>query len=1426
MASELILLVIVAMVVILGSLALIQVSGINIIGLFHLSSNSPVLNNQSSQNHNISTYTNNSKTAPQTKPPSNQTANVTTNISSFTITMFIERGLPKGTNWSVMYDNNSNFSNTGSVLFNTSYGKFPFIIQNLSEILGSCIITYSTNFSHGKLISGTTDYVNFTSNESCTVIPPIGGGGGGGGGNNQPQIPMLNLYINQQSQNLTLSYGNVINITANSTQNAFVGVDLNGQLITPIQKSSVKFSSRLGVGEYKIVTFSNSSGVSNVTYWLTITKALPNIEINAIDNNFTYNGTVENISGSIQSINNQLSAKFSINSNAVGNTTSHISYSNAAANTYIATISTLGNENYTNATLTKVFKISKAIPRITLVSNPAFNFTQNGTYLEFEFSLSSVYNQLNGNFYLNNSLKSHLVVNSTYNVSSLPSIFIGIFNTSGNQNYTAKSIKLIRQIYAPAQYLYLNGVEDSNNTIVYNRKSNFTAVIAPKTDYISIYVNGTRFVNLTKGEGSYLGTLAAGFYRVTVSTNSTGISNVTYYEKILPATPSLSITSTSGNFTYNGSNMIITTNVSSLNNQLSAMLSVNSRAIGSTKTSLVYSNATANKYVATLSTSGNNNYTSANLTKVFEIKKATPAISLTSSPSANFTYNGTNLEFKFSISSVQSQLTGNFYLNGYIENASVKSGIYHSSSLPHVFLGVFNTSGNQNYTSTSVKLVRQIYAPIGSLYLNGVKNNDTSINYSSESNFTAVESPGSNYYISLYVNDTKVIPLTHGNITYVRILAAGLYRVTLTTNLSGVSNMTYYENINPISPLLSLSSTTDNFTYNGSKMLINSSISSLHNQLSAKFSINSNAVGNTTSHISYSNAAANTYIATISTLGNENYTNMTITKMFKINKAKPYLNLTASLSNFTYNGTAERFKGSIHVLPGNNLTSVLYINGNPTDNLYSNASAGKYVAVYNTSGNQNYTNYSMSLIKEIAKAHPYLKLTALSSNFTYNGNPENFTYGITTVNNQLKAVLNRDGINTDTISSPENFYANASAGLYNMNISTTGNQNYTPASISLDRIISKAFLSQSLTLSPSSSYSYDRKPPIISDNLIPINGSIVQGQKLMFSLYNASREVDNLTVVIGQPFNFSNLNDNLSFVGSYNYIVGSTGNQNYSVQQSQNEPVTINYVEPQEDEQLFNIFVDNFSSLGYNVTAIAQKTGDGVGPAYLLNGLTDADYWYQVGVSYDWPTNGGPNNGFTMNYEVFSSSGASIYPTNSGGGVIQFNGPVHSGDSITLSLSFVGSNVYMVAFDRNTSASASTSYPAEGTYFLGNNNSHGYFTGLMTEWYHVLNYTGAEHSVTYTPYGTFSSAAYLCADEWNPSTDVILLNFTCPSYGNSISYPTNSYGIIESYNNEIFITGGSSSTQFYSPIAEITKSSSSTINIVGIRPPAMGYFKS
>ena len=234
------------------------------------------------------------------------------------------------------------------------------------------------------------------------------------------------------------------------------------------------------------------------------------------------------------------------------------------------------------------------------------------------------------------------------------------------------------------------------------------------------------------------------------------------------------------------------------------------------------------------------------------------------------------------------------------------------------------------------------------------------------------------------------------------------------------------------------------------------------------------------------------------------------------------------------------------------------------------------------------------------------------------------------------------------------------------------------------------------------------------------------------------------------------------------------------------------------DEQLGMTFTQDSGSLAYTVTAVAQKGTDNYGPAYLLNGLGNTGYWYQVGLSYNWDP--GIATGFQLAYSVFDPSGNLVLPTTNGAGLAAIS-PVNPGDSVLLSLTFSNGNVIMQGTDRNTGAQAQETYTAAGANTFSGvtsapSNAQGFFSGLMTEWYHSSLYTGSEQGVIYTTQGAPITSAWLWMDEFAVSSRGIgstvfsnftntPVTFTAPSPMQTLS----SNGALVSANATQFITG-------------------------------------
>lgn len=144
-------------------------------------------------------------------------------------------------------------------------------------------------------------------------------------------------------------------------------------------------------------------------------------------------------------------------------------------------------------------------------------------------------------------------------------------------------------------------------------------------------------------------------------------------------------------------------------------------------------------------------------------------------------------------------------------------------------------------------------------------------------------------------------------------------------------------------------------------------------------------------------------------------------------------------------------------------------------------------------------------------------------------------------------------------------------------------------------------------------------------------------------------------------------------------------------------PITIsrNVTGAYYNEQFSLDFANNMTSLSYNVTAIAQNDTYGFGPGYWVNGLTNMNFWYQVGVSWNWIR----GQGFRFLYEVWNAtSKKSIFPHSGGAGELTFTKQIRSGDSVLLSLSFTGNEVNMSARDWKSNATVTMAFDSYGAH--------------------------------------------------------------------------------------------------------------------------------
>lgn len=229
------------------------------------------------------------------------------------------------------------------------------------------------------------------------------------------------------------------------------------------------------------------------------------------------------------------------------------------------------------------------------------------------------------------------------------------------------------------------------------------------------------------------------------------------------------------------------------------------------------------------------------------------------------------------------------------------------------------------------------------------------------------------------------------------------------------------------------------------------------------------------------------------------------------------------------------------------------------------------------------------------------------------------------------------------------------------------------------------------------------------------------------------------------------------------------------------------------DEQLYMIQGASSGSIDYDLQAVIQFDANGYGPAYLVNGLTSVGYWYQVGIAYDWQCTGGHLDGFYFVDEVWNPSGQAVV------GPTEIALAVHADDEVNISLEFVGPDVVMSAEDVSDGFGQSQTYPAEGaSSFEGGASSDpaepGWFTGVMTEWYHVDPYYGGEAAVNYTAVsplaGNSSSSVTLVIDEQQVPGGVVFADTDAVLVAGPFSTPFSYENANETVSSTAFVTGG------------------------------------
>ncbi len=648
---------------------------------------------------------------------------------------------------------------------------------------------------------------------------------------------------------------------------------------------------------------------------------------------------------------------------------------------------------------------------------------------------------------------------------------IGLVGSAGNHPISAQIV--LNSVVTPfaktdscTVTLYLNG-QVSNSSIAYGMASNYTAVFtatssgstAPPITYM-LFVNGKKVNNFTTSQGPTgnftLGRIklrSAGNYSVVAnSSGATTNCRQALKQTVSKALPTLSLSSSSSNFTYNGSALSFTGSVVSPAAGLAGNLYINGKLSINP-----YSNRSAGTYAAVFNTSGNQNYSAASLLLIRKIYTAMPVLSL-GAKLANYTYNTTQENFTVHVSSVNNQVSGNFYKNGVKLALSVNNTLYYLNGTAGVYSLILNNSASQNYSSATYSLARQISKAHPAILLNASLGNFT---YNGTAEKFSVYSSTPSITTKLYINGKNATS------PYLNGTAGSLYAVY---NSSGNVNytpasVTSARAITRAVPALALSSKPEiNYTENGTNLKFIANISSIGNQLIGELVVN-DLIGTLSLNKSFNSGyimnlgqTDGIWQANFSTSGDTNYTQYSTSLTRQLSESTTnlfdlFLDGIEGINVSAVYGTQSNFTATA---PSSYEWVSLYINGTkiagPSKNkiIYlSNLSTGVYnvSAITNESGLRIITNYYT-----ILKRSPDIQISpSIYGNFSYNGSIDSVAFNINSVDNQIPLNVSLNGTLINITRS--RFVYNISLpGIYNFTVHTPGDENYT--SLVLTKIIS------------------------------------------------------------------------------------------------------------------------------------------------------------------------------------------------------------------------------------------------------------------------------------------------------------------------------------------------------------------------------------
>jgi len=263
--------------------------------------------------------------------------------------------------WSIIADG-SEVADYYSTSFN--YNSLGTVINSLSstytDSCGGGTETYANNGNYIGLVGDGlgSSYVTYWQGIIVRAYPPNGVMPSISFGTPESITGIPNLAITPNP----ITYGGTSTITASGNPNTdTIELFMNGNLIGGPATGNIIYTFNslkvgYGPGSYTFNAYDENSLKSNIGT-LTVNKATPIISLPNFPQPFIYNGSSATITASLSSINNQLTGNIYINNTFLTSFTTSTSFTETNPNNYTVVANTIGNANYTAASVSNTLII-------------------------------------------------------------------------------------------------------------------------------------------------------------------------------------------------------------------------------------------------------------------------------------------------------------------------------------------------------------------------------------------------------------------------------------------------------------------------------------------------------------------------------------------------------------------------------------------------------------------------------------------------------------------------------------------------------------------------------------------------------------------------------------------------------------------------------------------------------------------------------------------------------------------------------------------------------------------------------------------------------------------------------------------------------------------------------------------------------------